>query len=134
MEARREIGDGAEEWLPADLLEPSPPTDPPARSYEDWGVELPTTTRERLAFESARSAPEDASAVPSGPHSLDLNSASYGQLQSMGLSPTQSARLVAARDRLGGFRSMADVDELPGFPSAVREVLHERCRVGTPTP
>jgi hypothetical protein len=29
---------------------------------------------------------------------------------------------------------MDGIDELPEFPSAVRDVLHERCRVGPSTP
>jgi DNA uptake protein ComE-like DNA-binding protein len=39
---------------------------------------------------------------------------------------TQARRLLAYRDRRGGFSSLSDIDEVPGFPEYVREDLKRR--------
>ena len=58
----------------------------------------------------------------------DLNSASFEQLREVGLSTTQAARLIARRDRLGGFGSVAELEEIPGLPAATRQALADRVR------
>ena len=45
-----------------------------------------------------------------------LNDVSFEELREIGLSVTQSARLIGYRDLRGGFKSIDQLDELPGFP------------------
>ncbi len=44
-----------------------------------------------------------------------LNSASFEQLRSMGLSVTQAARVIALRDGRRGFETVDEVDQVPGL-------------------
>ncbi len=60
---------------------------------------------------------------------VDLNSATYEQLRELDLTITQAKRLLAYRERRGGFDSLADVDDVPGFPDEVRDELKSRSTV-----
>ena len=80
---------------------------------------------------SRRSAPPpepEKSAVPppepDGP--VDLNEVTYEELRALDLTMTQARRLLSYRDRRGGFSSLSDIDEVPGFPEYVREDLKRR--------
>jgi capsular polysaccharide biosynthesis protein len=61
---------------------------------------------------------------PDGP--VDLNEVTYEELRALDLTMTQARRLLAYRDRRGGFSSLSDIDEVPGFPAYVREDLKRR--------
>jgi Helix-hairpin-helix motif len=54
---------------------------------------------------------------------LNLNQVSYADLRSLRLSVTQSHRLLAYRKRIGGYDSIEQLDEVPGFTAADRERL-----------
>jgi hypothetical protein len=54
---------------------------------------------------------------------LDLNQASFAELRSLNLSVTQSHRLLAYGKRVGGYESIEQLDDVPGFPKDVRERL-----------
>jgi DNA uptake protein ComE-like DNA-binding protein len=54
---------------------------------------------------------------------LDINEASFEQLRELGLSVTQSARVIAYRDTRRGFDSLDELDEVPGLPKEVRAEL-----------
>jgi hypothetical protein len=54
---------------------------------------------------------------------LNLNEASFVELRSLNLSITQSHRLLAYRKRIGGYGSIEQLDDVPGFPKDVRERL-----------
>ena len=54
---------------------------------------------------------------------LNLNQASFAELRSLNLTTTQSHRLLAYRKRVGGYESLEQLDEVPGFPNEVRERL-----------
>ena len=69
-------------------------------------------------------APEPPSAA-AGP-TISLNSVSFEQLRSQGLSVTQATRLLAHRERIGSFQSLDDLDEVPGFPKDQVEDLKRR--------
>jgi DNA uptake protein ComE-like DNA-binding protein len=56
----------------------------------------------------------------------DLNSATFEQLRDLGLSVTQSARLIAYRDVRGGFESADELDEIPGLPKETRRALSDQ--------
>jgi DNA uptake protein ComE-like DNA-binding protein len=57
---------------------------------------------------------------------IDINDATYDQLRSLKLSTTQSRRLLAYRRRVEGFKSLNELDAIPGFPSAVLDQLKQR--------
>ena len=58
--------------------------------------------------------PPAATAGEEGP--LNINEASYDQLRKLGLSVTQTGRVLASRDQGGGFKSLDELDSIPGFP------------------
>jgi DNA uptake protein ComE-like DNA-binding protein len=60
---------------------------------------------------------------------LDLNSATFEQLRELGLSVTQSARLIAYRDTRGRFESLDDVAAVPGFSRDTLRELSSKARV-----
>ncbi|HEY6771302.1 MAG TPA: helix-hairpin-helix domain-containing protein [Solirubrobacterales bacterium] len=53
----------------------------------------------------------------------DVNEVSFEQLRELGLSVTQSARVVAYRETRGGFDSLEELDEIPGLPKDARGTL-----------
>jgi hypothetical protein len=57
---------------------------------------------------------------------LDLNEASIDNLWSVGFTRTQAMRVVAQRARQGGFVSVDELDELPGFPPKLIASLKQR--------
>jgi DNA uptake protein ComE-like DNA-binding protein len=73
---------------------------------------------------SSAAAPEPA-AAPAGDR-LDLNQAGFDELRAAGLSVTQANRVIAYRDRLGGYGSVDDLDKVPGFPRALLAELKDR--------
>jgi DNA uptake protein ComE-like DNA-binding protein len=60
---------------------------------------------------------------------LDLNAATFEQLRGLGLSVTQSARLVAYRDVNAGFGGLDELDRIPGFSRDTLARLKTRTRV-----
>jgi DNA uptake protein ComE-like DNA-binding protein len=60
---------------------------------------------------------------------LDLNLASFEELRELGLSVTQSARVIAYRDTRGGFDSLEELSEIPGLPKDTRVALSSRLRL-----
>jgi DNA uptake protein ComE-like DNA-binding protein len=66
--------------------------------------------------QQAPPAPSSAQAGPPAPHGgTDLNTIRFEDLRAMGLSVTQASRVVTTRHERGGFRSLDELDELPGF-------------------
>ena len=53
----------------------------------------------------------------------DVNEVSFEHLRELGLSVTQSARVIAYRETRGGFDSLDELDEIPGLPKETRETL-----------
>lgn len=53
----------------------------------------------------------------------DVNEVSFEQLRELGLSVTQSARMIAYRETRGGFDSLEELDEIPGLPKDARGTL-----------
>jgi DNA uptake protein ComE-like DNA-binding protein len=64
--------------------------------------------------------------VSSGRGKVPLNGASFDELRNLGLSITQSERLISYRDSRGGFESLNEIDEVPGFPADVRQALKDQ--------
>lgn len=77
--------------------------------------------------ESAASADEAEAEVPrespsspapkgeTGDDRINLNDATFEQLRGLGLSVTQATRILAYRERFGGYSSLEDLDKVPGF-------------------
>ena len=61
---------------------------------------------------------------------LDLNEASFEELRELGLSVTQSARLIAYRDVRGGYESLDEIDDVPGLSEKTRGELKDRLKLG----
>jgi Helix-hairpin-helix motif len=61
--------------------------------------------------------------------SFDPNTVSAGELLRFGLSKTQTARFLARQEQPGGFSSVEDLDELRGFPAALRNKLKAAARI-----
>jgi DNA uptake protein ComE-like DNA-binding protein len=61
---------------------------------------------------------------------LDLNTVSFEQLRDLGLSVTQSARLIGFRDARGGFDSMDELAGVPGLPIETRRILTDQLTLG----
>ena len=60
---------------------------------------------------------------------VDLNEATFEQLRSLGLSATQAARVISARDGLGGFTSTGQLDGIPGLPEKDLQELKRGVRL-----
>lgn len=107
-----------DEWVPAGLerreLLPAP-------DEERWTLRPSSNgaAGPRAASQPRREARERAQ-----PGRIDLNSVTFETLRSLGFSVTQAKRFIAQRDRLGGFRSIDQVDGLPGFPRELKSWLH----------
>src|SRR3954454_2244619 len=63
-------------------------------------------------------------AAQGGP--VSLASATFDDLRALGLSITQAKRVVNFRERLGGFESLDDLDDVPGFPKSILAELKTR--------
>ncbi|MBK5231573.1 MAG: helix-hairpin-helix domain-containing protein [Thermoleophilia bacterium] len=61
--------------------------------------------------------------------SLNLNSATFEELRDADLSVTQATRILAYRERFGGYRSVEDLEKVPGFPAELIESLRGRITV-----
>jgi hypothetical protein len=60
---------------------------------------------------------------------LDLNRATFDQLRGLGLSITQTSRLISRRETDGGFASVDDLQEIPGLARATVTKLRSQVRV-----
>ncbi|MCB0827229.1 MAG: helix-hairpin-helix domain-containing protein [Solirubrobacterales bacterium] len=63
------------------------------------------------------------------PDAIDLNSATFEDLRDADLSVTQATRILAYRERFGGYRSVDDLEKVPGFPEDLIESLRGRITV-----
>jgi competence protein ComEA len=83
----------------------------------------------------AESTPPDFGATAAPPEAassgrqINLNSVTFEQLRAENLSVTQATRLLAHRERLGGFSSIDDLDQVAGFPDDVLADLKSRATI-----
>jgi DNA uptake protein ComE-like DNA-binding protein len=97
----------------------------------------PRAARRRDAaarVDSGPAAPRSADPVRKRPRAardgrLNLNQASFAELRSLNLTTTQSHRLLAYRKRIGGYQSVEQLDDVPGFPKVVQERLKRQLTV-----
>jgi DNA uptake protein ComE-like DNA-binding protein len=138
--------------LPPESIAPSPEPPPPPEAFEprvpepppepgpgpspvvsadqilggepESEVESPPPVR---SLQSVPDQPEPQPDAPAGTGALDaLNNATYDQLRALGMSVTQTGRLLAHRERVGSFSSIDELNEIPGFSQElVADVRHK---------
>lgn len=146
----------AEEAAAAALEQPNvPPADVPREITEGSGrsdstrAEIPAEQETEDPGEEPASEPErkelfggttrgpspvigaDPAAARPGEQAggIDLNSATFEELRGLDLSVTQATRVLAYRERFGGYRSVEDLEKVPGFPPELIENLRTRLKV-----
>lgn len=67
--------------------------------------------------------------TPKRNRKLNLNGATFEELRGLGLSVTQSARVIAYRDSRGGYASMEELDEVPGLSAKTRGSLRAHLKL-----
>ncbi len=91
--------------------------------------------RARSSRETARRRPAKATArrngrsARNGNGKLDLNAATFDQLRGLGLSITQTSRLISHRETAGGFGQLDELAEIKGLSRATIAELRSRVRV-----
>jgi DNA uptake protein ComE-like DNA-binding protein len=81
------------------------------------GAEKPKRARSRRGYPQGGKLPKGK---------LDINALSFEQFRALGLSVTQSARLIALRDVNEGFSDIDELDTVVGFPAELRRDLKRR--------
>lgn len=66
---------------------------------------------------------------PARPDTVNLNQATFEELREAGLSVTQATRILAYRERFGGYSSVEDLEKVPGFPADLIESLRSRLSI-----
>ncbi len=83
------------------------------------------STDERPAVERPkRAAAAKAQRRRGGP--LDVNTATFEELRKVGMSVTQATRVIAYRERCDGFKSVDDLDSVPGITEGLLGELKDR--------
>ena len=103
------------------MAPPSPPPPPEPASAS------PPAAEPAPAPEAGPDQPTVESPAAKPP--LNLNEATYEQLRERSLSVTQTGRVLAYRDRVGGFTSLDELDSIPGFPNSFLEELKRNLTV-----
>jgi Helix-hairpin-helix motif len=72
--------------------------------------------------------PEPAAAEPkeTAAQRLSLSLAEFDELRGLGMSATQAKRVIRYRDERSGFRTLDELDQVPGFPRSFLSGLRER--------
>jgi hypothetical protein len=101
--------------------EPEPQPEPEPESEPEREPEPETAAPMRLP------EPSEMSSVQFLP--LNLNDATFEQLRDVGLSVTQTGRVLAHRERSGHFASVDELEGIPGFPRDFLEQIKSRLTV-----
>jgi hypothetical protein len=113
-----------EQWRPQGL----PDAPPPAWSEEPSSPDGfdDAATREWLIPEGDK---VDEELPEPEERRLDINAVRFEDLRGLGLSVSQSARVIATRDVRSGFKSLKELDDLDDLPNEVVSRLKQRVRV-----
>ena len=106
-------------------LEPAPSAED-GPSTQEWAIPFEPAQEVEAEEDEEELAP--AAPVPAGGQ-VSLNTATYEELRGLGLSVTQTGRLLAHRERGGGFGSVDELDQIPGFPRSFLTELKSRVTV-----
>jgi len=78
-------------------------------------------------LDRSKQAPRTSVEAPgAGAPRVSINTAGFDQLRQAGMSVTQANRVIAYRERLGGYENIDDLDQIPGFPPAFLAELKTR--------
>lgn len=105
-----------------------------ARSMRNHGIH-PAQLREQAEAEEASKGPFvrpplDKPPPPAPPGTVvNLNSGTKDELRSLGMSLTQTRRVIEYRERSGGFSSVDDLDHVVGFSRDFLERMKQRLTV-----
>ena len=102
------------EFQPPAAEAPPAPAPEPDASESTQPAWIPHSTE--LEPEPESSGEEGSPVIEGAP--LNLNEATYEDLRRLRLSVTQAGRVLAYRDRVGGFKSLDQLDNIPGFPKS----------------
>ncbi|HNF82401.1 MAG TPA: helix-hairpin-helix domain-containing protein [Solirubrobacterales bacterium] len=102
---------------------PEPVFPEPVSAPAPAADEPPAPSRKGLFGGSAPAATGGASDV------VNLNTATFEELREAGLSVTQATRILAYRERFGGYGSVEDLEKVPGFPADLIESLQGRITI-----
>lgn len=105
----------------------APPTSEPAPALRSSQAGASFPRGEDTTSAGPAAAPVPATATTNG--SVSLNSGSFEDYRALGLSVTLSQRIVSYRDRLQGYSSVEDLDQVPGFSKAALAELKQRVTV-----
>jgi DNA uptake protein ComE-like DNA-binding protein len=121
--------------------EPVPDVDPNAIFVTAKGEadETDNTAKGEAGEDASAAEPstEEAEPVDAGPETLgesdedgplSINEATYAELRRLGLSVAQTGRLLAYRERIGGFKSVDDLERITGLPRGILDELKRRSR------
>lgn len=102
------------------------PSEAPSRpsANEPEGDPVVSDAERKDLFTGSSRAPSAA-----GGTGVDLNSATFEELRGLDLSVTQATRVLAYRERFGGYREIDDLAKVPGFPPELIESLRSRFTV-----
>ena len=111
----------------------SPPTPPPTPAEPltppPVSAGPPTPPPQPPAAEPPAPAATPSFGTQGGGDQINLNTVTFEQLREQNLSVTQATRLLAHRERLGGFKSTDDLDQVAGFPGDLVADLKSRSTV-----
>jgi DNA uptake protein ComE-like DNA-binding protein len=57
---------------------------------------------------------------------VNVNTANFEELRNLGMSVTQTGRVLAFRERNQGFKSLDELDAIPGFPRDFLDSIKHR--------
>lgn len=114
---------------PPAAMPPAAVPPPPASSEPPTPPPPPAAEAPTLADQAGAAPPPPAPLGDQGGGRIDLNTVTFEQLREQNLSVTQATRLLAHRERLGGFKTVDDLDQVAGFPQDLLEDLKTRSTV-----
>jgi O-antigen ligase/DNA uptake protein ComE-like DNA-binding protein len=104
-----------------------------AEDLDRRAVSTEDQTKREAGVEPARAEREER--LPAGTPQreasdlISLNAGSFEEYRELGMSVTQAKRVIAYRERLGGYSSIDDLDRVPGFPKELRAELKRKLTV-----
>jgi len=57
---------------------------------------------------------------------VNVNTASFEELRDLGMSVTQTGRVLAFKERNQGFKTLDELDAIPGFPRDFLDGIKQR--------
>ena len=124
---------------PSPMFAPTtpPPPEPPAAEPEsaeaqadDSEASEPTPPERKGLFGGTpASSTGTSTSADASSDAVNLNSATFEELREAGLSVTQATRILAYRERFGGYSSVEDLEKVPGFPADLIASLKGRITI-----